>query len=113
MDSITVDVAPILTDLGASVDVDRTWDLPSFAVGDEHYVLREPARVSARLTNTAYVVATWTTAQRGGSDKAVMSGPVTRELRRTTVLMPCSEATGSKSRRPPVQSSTHCITAGG
>lgn len=63
MDSITVDVAPILSDLGASVDVDRTWDLPSFTVGDEHYVLREPARVSARLTNTGTgVVATGTVA---------------------------------------------------
>lgn len=52
MESITVDVASILTDLGASMDVDRTWSLERFSVGDEAYTLRSPARLTATLTNT-------------------------------------------------------------
>jgi len=46
-----VDVRPLLDEIGSSVDITDSLDLGVLRVGDEEFVLREPAAFSVAVTN--------------------------------------------------------------
>jgi len=63
MDPFRVDVRPILDETGASVELDDSFDIGLLRVGDNDFVLREPARIHVSITNAgAGVVAHGTVA---------------------------------------------------
>lgn len=51
MDSYRVDVRPVLDETGASLDLDDGFDLRVLRVGDNEFVLREPAPFRVSITN--------------------------------------------------------------
>ncbi len=51
MNPIRVDVRPILDETGASLDVSDSFDLGVLSVGDNDFVLREPAPFTVSITN--------------------------------------------------------------
>ncbi len=51
MISYRVDVRPILEEIGASIDIRDALDMGTLIVGDESFVLREPAEYRVSITN--------------------------------------------------------------
>jgi len=51
MNPVLVDVRPILEETGASIDLSSSFDLGVLSVGDNDFVLREPAPYTVSVTN--------------------------------------------------------------